>query len=290
MRALVVGAGGQLGRELVAELGDELAWSGTREEFDVTQPDAVAAALERVRPDVVFNAAAYNRVDRAEVEPGRAFEVNALAARSLALAARERGARLVHFSTDYVFDGRSDRPYREDDCPHPLGCYAISKLSGELLVAAAGEEHLIVRTSGVLAAGGSRQKGGSFVDRILAQAREGRALRVVSDQTFAPTVARDLARAAVALARAGTRGLVHVTNEGACTWHELASAALSLAGIEARVEAVTAADLGLAAPRPAFSVLDTGLYRSLGLVPLRPWREALAECLSGATAVPPASD
>jgi dTDP-4-dehydrorhamnose reductase len=281
----VVGAGGQLGRELVAQLGEELAWSGGRAELDVTNDNAVTTVIERVRPDVVFNAAAYNKVDGAEIEPGRALEVNALAPRGLALASREVGARLVHFSTDYVFDGRAGRPYREEDCPRPLGCYGISKLTGDHLVAAAGEEHLTVRTSGVFGAGGSRQKGGSFVDRILARAREGRPLRVVADQTFAPTAAHDLAAAAIALARASARGLVHVTNEGACTWHQLAEAALALAGVPASLEPISAEELGLPAPRPAFSVLDTSRYRDLGLVPLRPWREALAEHLRGARGV-----
>jgi dTDP-4-dehydrorhamnose reductase len=283
LRAVVVGAGGQLGRELARQLGDERAWSGGRTELDVTNQNAVVTVLERVRPDVVFNAAAYNRVDKAEVEPARALEVNALAARGLALAARETGARIVHFSTDYVFDGESDRPYREDDAPHPVSVYGISKLTGELMVELADPAHLIVRTSGVIGAGGSRQKGGSFVERILARAREGQPLRVVCDQTFAPTVATDLAAAAIALARAGARGLVHVTNEGVCTWHELAVCALERAGIAADVEKITSADLALPAQRPGYSVLDTRRSRELGLAPLRPWREALADLVGAGT-------
>jgi dTDP-4-dehydrorhamnose reductase len=283
LRAVVVGAGGQLGRELARQLGDEREWSGGRAELDVTNQNAVVTVLERVRPDVVFNAAAYNRVDNAEVEPARALEVNALAARGLALAARETGARIVHFSTDYVFDGESDRPYREDDAPHPVSVYGISKLTGELMVGLADPAHLIVRTSGVIGAGGSRQKGGSFVERILARAREGQPLRVVCDQTFAPTVATDLAAAAIALARAGARGLVHVTNEGVCTWHDLAVFALERAGIAADVERVTSADLALPARRPGYSVLDTRRSRELGLAPLRPWREALGDLVAAGT-------
>jgi len=281
LKALVVGASGQLGRELVARLGDELLWSGGRDELDITRSNAVVTVLERIRPDVVFNASAYNRVDKAEVEPGLAMEVNALAAHGLALAAREIGARIVHFSTDYVFDGTASRPYREDDAPNPVSCYGVSKLAGEHLVALADPRHLVVRTSGVFGTGGSQQKGGSFVSRIVAQAREGRSLRVVSDQRFAPTCAADLATAAIALARAGAHGLVHVTNEGACSWHELAVAALAAAGLDADVEPISAADLGLPARRPAFSVLDTSRYRGLGLPALRPWREALGEVVRG---------
>lgn len=280
MRAFVAGAAGQLGRDLVVALGSELAWSGGRAEMDVTDWEAVSSTVRRVQPDVIFNAAAYNKVDGAETETGRALEVNALAPGLLARAAREAGALFVHFSTDYVFDGQSTRPYREDDCPAPLGAYGVSKLAGEKLVLAASGEHLIVRTSGVFGRGGNRQKGGSFIERILEQARAGRPLRVVSDQTFSPTYAPDLAAAALALVRAGARGIVHAANAGSCSWHEFAVAGLAIAGVEAPVAAITAADLNLAARRPAYSVLDNGRYQSLGLPPLRPWRDALAASLS----------
>ena len=279
MRALVVGSAGQLGRELVSRLAGELAWAGDLDQIDVTDRAAVAALVERVSPDVVFNATAYNKVDEAESEPDRAMAVNALGPRWLATAAREAGALLVHFSTDYVFDGAAERPYREDDHPRPLGAYGVSKLSGEQLVAASGAEHLLIRTSGLLGRGGSEQKGGSFADRILARARGGQPLRVVADQTFAPTCAPDLAAASVALVRAGGRGIFHVANAGSCSWHGLAEAALALAGVDAPVEAIASAELALPARRPAYSVLDTARYHGLGLPPLRPWREALADCV-----------
>jgi len=280
LRALVAGSGGQLGRELVAALGGEVAWAGDRTALDVTDGAAVVAVVSAARPDVVLNAAAYNKVDRAEVEPELALEVNALAPRRLALAARECGAVFVHFSTDYVFDGTSTRPYREDDRTGPLGVYGASKLAGEHLARVVDGAHLIIRTSGVLGRGGSGQKGGSFAARILEKARRGEPLRVVDDQTFAPTCAADLAAAALILVRAGARGVVHVTNSGTCTWYELARAALAHAGIEAEVEAIRSVDLGLPARRPAYSVLDTGRSRDLGLPPLRPWQEALSDCVA----------
>ena len=227
MRAVVVGSDGQLGRELVVALGAQVAWAGDRAEVDVTDEGAVSALLARARPDVVFNATAWNRVDAAETEPAAAFAVNAFAPHFLARAARDAGALVVHYSTDYVFDGTAARPYREDDAPRPLGVYGASKLAGEHLVAAAGGEHLVVRTSGVFGRGGSEQKGGSFVERIVAQARAGQPLRVVADQVFAPTFAADLAAASIALVRAGARGLFHVTNAGSCSWHDLAVAALA---------------------------------------------------------------
>jgi dTDP-4-dehydrorhamnose reductase len=221
-------------------------------------------------------------VDAAETERDAAFAVNARGPAHLARAAREASALLVHYSTDYVFDGASSRPYREDDPPSPLSVYGASKLEGERLVAAAGGPHLVVRTSGVLGRGGSEQKGGSFVERIVAQARAGRPLRVVADQVFAPTSAVDLAAASVALVRAGARGLVHVTNAGSCSWHELARAAVAAAGLDAPVEPISLSDLRLPARRPAYSVLDTERARSLGLPPLRSWRDALPDCLGRA--------
>jgi dTDP-4-dehydrorhamnose reductase len=279
LRVLVAGAAGQLGRELVAELGPEVAWSGDRAALDVTREDDVRVLVDRVRPDVIVNAAAYNKVDGAESEAGLALEVNALGPLVLARAARERGALVVHFSSDYVFDGAAGRPYREDDLPRPLGAYGVSKLAGEHLVAATSKDHLIVRTSGVFGRGGSRQKGGSFVARILEQAQAVRPLRVVSDLTFSPTYAADLAQAVIELLRSGARGLVHLTNSGACSWHDLAVETLAAAGVSATVEPITAASLGLAAPRPRFSVLDVSRARGLGLAPLRPWPEALRESL-----------
>jgi len=280
VKALVLGSAGQLGRELALRLGDELAWAGSRAELDVTDERAVAALVARVRPDVVFNATAYNRVDGAESEPELAFAVNARAPGALALAARELGALLVHVSTDYVFDGASTRPYLEDDPAHPLSVYGASKLAGERHVLASGAEALVVRTSGVLARGGSAQKGGSFVDRILAQARAGKPLRVVADQVFAPTSAGDLAGALIALVRLGARGLCHVTNQGSCSWHELATAALAAADLTRPVEAIASGELGLRARRPAYSVLDTSRGRALGLPPLRSWKDALADIVA----------
>ena len=281
MRVAVTGAAGQLGRALVGLLGPRTAWAGGRDELDVTDPAAIARVLDRVHPDVVINAAAFNDVDGAEADPAPAMAVNAVAAGHLARACRERGAVLVHVSSDYVFDGAKREPYREDDCPRPLNAYGVSKLAGCHLVAAAGGPHLIVRTSGVFGPGGNRVKGGSFVERILARARDGQALRVVADQVFSPTYAPDLAAALVGLVDRGARGLMHVTNCGSCSWHELATAALEMAGVRATVEAIGSRELGAPARRPPYSVLSNERARAAGLSPLRPWRDALAEFLRG---------
>jgi dTDP-4-dehydrorhamnose reductase len=275
LNCVVVGAEGQLGQELVRLLGDRLVWSGGRESLDVRDASAVSALVASVRPDVVFNAAAYNKVDAAESERDLAFAVNAAGPANLASACAAFGALLVHVSTDYVFDGAATRPYREEDAPHPLGAYGASKLEGESRVQASGAACLVVRTSGVLGAGGSQGKGGSFVERILARARAGEPLRVVNDQVFAPTFALDLAGALVSLVSVGARGLVHVTNEGSCSWHELAVESVRLARLSTPVAAISTASLGLAAQRPAYSVLDGSRYRSLGLPPLPHWRQSL---------------
>jgi dTDP-4-dehydrorhamnose reductase len=276
LRALVVGADGQLGQALVRVLGDRVVWSGGRDKLDIRDEPDVARLVTSVAPDVVFNASAYNKVDAAETERDLAFAVNGSGPAHLALACESSGALLVHVSTDYVFDGTSSRPYLEDDPTGPVSAYGASKLEGESRVRASSCESLVVRTSGVLGAGGSRGKGGSFVERILDRARSGAPLRVVNDQVFAPTFATDLAAGLVALVDVGARGLVHVTNEGSCSWHELAVESVRLAGLSVVVEAISTESLGLAARRPAYSVLDGSRYRSFGLKPLPPWRDSLA--------------
>jgi dTDP-4-dehydrorhamnose reductase len=274
----VVGAHGQLGRALVAQLGPRVAWAGGRQELDVRDAASVARCLLAARPDVVLNASAWNAVDAAETHFDEALAVNASGPAHLARAARELGALLVHVSTDYVFDGQSSEPYVESARPAPLSLYGVSKLCGEQAVAAAGGEHLIVRTSAVFGRGGSKAKGGSFVERILARAREGQPLRVVSDQVFAPTYAPDLAAALLALVELQARGLVHVAGGGACSWHALALAALEQAGIHTPVLEIAAAELKQPARRPAYSVLRS--ERNLGLQPLRDWQDALREFLA----------
>jgi dTDP-4-dehydrorhamnose reductase len=278
-RVLVTGAGGQLGRALCARLGRRVVRAADRSDLDLRDSAALERAVRECEADVVMNAAAYNDVDGAERQPELAFAVNAQGPARLALACQETGATLVHVSTDYVFDGRQTRPYTEDDEPRPLGVYGASKLAGEQAVLGSRARSLVLRTSGVFGDGGSRVKGGSFVERILARARAGEPLRVVCDQVFSPTYAPDLAGALLALLERGARGLVHVTNSGACSWHGLAEAALRLAGREVPLTAIRAEQLGRPAVRPAYSVLSNERYRSFGLEPLRPWQDALAELL-----------
>jgi dTDP-4-dehydrorhamnose reductase len=280
VRVFLAGSEGQLGTALVRALGERVAWAGGREALDVRDGEAVRRAVQGARPDVVINATAYNKVDAAETDALEAVAVNTAGPRHLARAAREVGALIVHVSTDYVFDGTKRTPYEETDTPHPLSAYGVSKLAGELMVRASGAPFLLVRTSAVFGAGGSRGKGGSFVERMLARARAGEPLRVVDDQVLSPTYAPDLAAAMVALIQAGVRGLFHVTNDGACSWHGLAEAALQRAGLEVAVQPIKSKELGAPAARPLYSVLSNTRYRSLGLPPLRGWEAALAELLA----------
>lgn len=276
----MAGASGQLGRALVARLGERVVWAGGSRELDLRDAEAVARVVREASPDVVINAAAYNDVDGAESQIEVALGVNGGGPGHLARACRRIDALLVHVSTDYVFDGGQSRPYTEEDCPRPANVYGISKLAGELLAVSSGSACLLVRTSGLFGAGGSGVKGGSFVARVLARARAGEPLRVVGDQVFSPTYAPDLAGALVALVDRGARGLFHVTNVGSCSWHQLAVAALEIAGLRVAVEEISTAGLGAPARRPAYSVLANARYASVGLPPLRPWREALEEFLA----------
>jgi dTDP-4-dehydrorhamnose reductase len=288
VRVILVGAAGQLGRELVRVLPATTV-PLTRAELDLRDVGSVAARVAALAPEVVVNAAADNRVDAAEDDPSSAVAVNDVGVEALARACRDLGAFLVHFSTDYVFDGRATRPYTEDDVPDPnsdlLSNYARSKLAGELHARTLAPRHAVVRVAGLYAAGGSTSKGGSFVDRVVARARAGERLRVVDDQMTAPTWARDVAalmkRFIPRLASGeAPGGVYHVTNAGQCSWYEFACAALELAGVDTPVEPVKTKEYPARAPRPAYSVLASTRLAAAGEPPLRPWREALGAYLA----------
>ena len=241
----------------------------THQEVSISDAAAVASLISRRRPDVVFNCAAYNAVDRAEKERDLAFAVNGEGPKHLAVACRRAGASLVHFSTNFVFDGRHDQPYVEADHPEPISVYGSSKLAGERGVLEVGVHVVVVRTAAVY--GGPN----SFPMRILERARAGDELRVVSDQHVNPTFARDLAVAAVELAEQGIAGIVHAVAEGCSGWDDFARAVLAEAGVESEVWSVPTSGYPAAAPRPA-----NGCLASTRIAPLRAWREALHEALN----------
>jgi len=278
-RWVIAGCRGQLGQAfdaLLASRGCQPAASGDLPELDI----ADEASLERLfaglePPLVVLNAAAMTQVDRCEREPEAAMRANADAPERLAKLCAARGFGLVHVSTDYVFSGVAQRPYREDDAPAPASQYGRSKLAGEQRVLACLPSALVVRTSWVFG------RGRNFVAAILAQAAEKRRqgdrtpLRVVDDQRGRPTWAVDLAAGISTLVEAGARGLYHVANRGEATWWELARACLDEAGFgELAVDRIRTQDLSLPAPRPTYSVLDCSRAEALGVRP-RSWKDAL---------------
>src|SRR5690242_12071575 len=223
-KALVFGASGQLGVELVRTLqARQYAVTGFgRAQVDITDAAAVEKILAQSQADVVFNSAAYNQVDVAEREPQAALEVNGLAVRNLALGCRQIDAQLVHFSTDYVFDGRAGRPYTEEDPTHPLGAYAVSKLAGELYAQAYLEKVLIVRTSGVFGPAGIRTALGNFVELMLRLAQSPNPIRVVEDHVASPTFAPALASRTIDLVDRGKTGIFHIGGGSPPSWLEFA--------------------------------------------------------------------
>lgn len=245
----------------------------TRDQLSITDAGALDSAIAAARPRAVFNCAAYNAVDRAEMESERAFAVNADGPRHVAVACARHGAQLVHFSTNFVFDGTLDRPYVETDEPSPLGVYAASKLEGERRVLEVMPGALVLRTAAVF--GGRR--GDSFPEKILDRARKNQPLRVVGDQRVNPTCTRDLAAAAVELLEAGASGLLHAAAAGCCGWDEFARAILAEHALDVDVTTISSAELAAPAPRPA-----NGCMESVRMPALRPWREGLREWAAGA--------
>lgn len=280
MKVVILGAAGQLGRDLCPRLCGEVV-PLTRQQADVTQPEKLRATLTDLRPNAVVNCAAYNFVDKAETEPDAAFAVNAWGVRTLATACRDLDVSLVHISSDYVFglDEARNTPYHESDAPGPVSVYGLSKLAGEYLAQAICPKHLVIRTCGLYGAWGSGGKGANFVETMLRLAQQGKPLRVVADQVGTPSFTVDVATAIAALIGGNTRGLFHVVNAGSCSWHEFAQAVFQFSGVRADLSATTSREYGAPARRPAYSVLATDKYHSQGMPPLRPWREALSAYL-----------
>ncbi|MDQ6918363.1 MAG: dTDP-4-dehydrorhamnose reductase [Candidatus Dormibacteraeota bacterium] len=267
-RYFITGGSGQLARELSKRLPGSLARS--REELSIADLDLLRRELSRNQAEVVFNCAAYNAVDRAEQDPKAAAAVNAKGAANVAQACREVGARLIHFSTNYVFDGKADRPYTEADEPRPLSAYGRSKLEGELRVLDALPSALVIRSSGLFGHRGSAIKGGSLPDRLLARARAGDRLSVVSDQRLNPTFTGHLADASIRAAAAGSTGVLHLVAGGCCSYHEFAVELLRVAGVDAEVDSVATTRDGTAADRPL-----NGCLTSIRAEPLPTWQEGL---------------
>jgi dTDP-4-dehydrorhamnose reductase len=277
-RVLITGAAGQLGSELAVPLAEVGAvWPATHEELDIADDASVAAAFADFAPSLVVNCAAFHNVDVCEREEDRSFEVNARAVKRLAEACASAGAMLVHFSTNYVFDGTGVLPYSEDDLPQPRSVYAISKLAGEHATLAYSLRALVVRSSGLYGLRGSESKGGNFVTRMIARAQEQGELKMVADQRLTPTFTADLAGAVVEAIDAGATGVLHLTNAGECSWHEFTQAIMGLAGLDVPIEPVETEVGPGVTQRPRNGVLRSTRAEALGLSPLRSWLDALGD-------------
>ncbi len=280
----ILGATGQLGSDIVraaAAAGVEHVGL-SHVDLEVTDATQLDATMDRLRPAVVINCAAFHQVDRCEEDPAEAYRVNAMGALLVARAAKKVDARCVFVSTDYVFDGRRnpDTMYGEDDATAPLNVYGASKVAGEQLVAQTADNHLIVRVSSLFGVAGARGKGGNFIETILKKAREGGPLKVVNDQWMTPTYTGDAGAAIIRLAIREATGVIHVTNPESCTWHAFASEAVAAVGLGIPVEAVSAATFPSNVRRPRNSAMATSRLRGLLGSSLPPWREALRTYLA----------
>ncbi|MGG4000406.1 dTDP-4-dehydrorhamnose reductase [Anoxybacillus kestanbolensis] len=272
MKVVVTGAKGQLGTDVVhllADRGYEVYGYG-REELDITNFDQVKQVITEIRPDVVIHAAAYTKVDLAESEPDQAFLINAYGTRNVAVVSEAVGAKLVHISTDYVFDGMATTPYNEFAPTNPLSIYGKSKLAGEQFVRDLHSKFFIVRTSWVYG-----KHGNNFVKTMLKLAQERNELMVVHDQVGCPTYTVDLANCILELIQTEKYGVYHVSNSGHCSWYEFAKAIFEEAGIKVKVNPCTTKDFPRPAPRPAYSVFEHMALRLNRFKEMPHWRESL---------------
>jgi dTDP-4-dehydrorhamnose reductase len=284
-RALVTGGGGQLASDLEEQLAARGATALVRgrDQLDITDEAAVERAFEEASPQVVFNCAAFHNLDVCEQEVDRSFEVNARAVKRLGERCREGGAKLVHLSTNYVFDGRAAEPYVEDDTPNPRSIYAISKLAGEYCALSYAPDALVVRGAGLYGLHGSASKGGNFVTRMLGRAREeGAQLKMVSDQRLSPTFTADLAAALIEAVEKDAAGVLHLTAGDECSWFEFTQAIMQIAGVEVPIEPVQTTVPPGGVDRPLNGVLARPAADAAGLTPLRHWREALQDYMERA--------
>jgi len=280
-KVVIFGGGGQLGVELCREFRRR-GWTVQpfdRQALDVTDAHGVEQALAKADPQVVINSAAYNQVDIAEREPLAAFQANALAVRNIAMACRQVDAKLVHYSTDYVFDGTKGSPYVETDHPHPLGAYAVSKLGGELYAQAYLDDPLVIRVSGVFGPGGMFTPRGNFVELMLRLAKSNNPIRVVEDHVASPAYAPAIASRTADLVEKNITGLFHMGGGQAISWYDYAKLIFELAGVSPALQATNEREYRTAARRPKYSALSNAKLEAAGITPMPPFRQAVADYL-----------
>jgi dTDP-4-dehydrorhamnose reductase len=274
-KILIIGADGMLGGELCKTLpGENVCIGSTIDELDISNYDRTIETIKKVKPQVVINVAGFTMVDLCEQGKEKAFAVNAWGARNIALGCRELGAKCVYLSTDYVFDGKKSTPYVEDDSPHPISVYGLSKFQGEKYVEEILDNHLIIRSSWMFA-----KEGANFVNTILNLSREKKELTMVNDQKGSPTYTKDLSQSIALLIEKDLKGIFHIANSGGCTWFEFAQKILGLIGSSMKLIPISSSESGRAAQRPHNSVLNCDKFmEKTGLI-MTHWEDALARCL-----------
>lgn len=279
MKVAVVGANGQLGRDVASTFsrsGHEV-FGLTHEQIEIANLDSVVRVLGTIRPELVVNTGAMHHVEKCEAQPELAYAVNALGARNLATAARDLGSVLMHVSTDYVFDGTKDSPYEETDNPQPLSVYGNTKLSGEHYICATIEKHFVLRTSAIYGVNPCRAKGMNFIELMIKLARERGEVHVVDDEIVTPTSTAELAKQMLLLSGSDSFGLYHATAEGSCSWFEFAQVIFAATNTKVKLTPAAAGEFPAKVPRPKYSVLENQALKHHGLNIFRQWEDGLSQ-------------
>lgn len=278
MKILITGAKGMMGSDLMKVLSQKKEYNligATRNDFDITDYSQTLQFLKDKRPDIVIHAAAYTKVDDCESHPETAYKVNEAGTKNVASGCKDINAKLICISTDYIFNGRKNIPYLENDIPEPLSVYGDSKLKGEQAVQDNLNDFIIVRTSWLFG-----RNGNNFISAILKQAEKTKTIKVVNDQTGSPTYTIDLSHAIEKLISCNAKGTFNITNSGECSWYQFAKKILELAGIKGvDVVPITSEELKRLARRPAYSILDCSKFKSVTNYNMRHWEEALKDYL-----------
>ncbi|HJX32050.1 MAG TPA: dTDP-4-dehydrorhamnose reductase [Thermodesulfobacteriota bacterium] len=274
-KVLIIGADGMLGGELFRTLTEKDECIGsTIQELDISDYDRTIETIKKLEPQVVINVAAFTMVDLCEQEKEKAFAANVEGAKNVAIGCRETGAKCIYLSTDYVFDGKKNTPYGEDDPPNPISVYGLSKFQGEKYIEEILDDYLIIRSSWLFA-----KEGTNFINMIIKLSREKNELTMVNDQKGSPTYTKDLSQAISLLVEKDLKGIFHITNSGCCTWFEFAQKILDLIGSSMELIPISSSHCGRAAQRPCNSVLNCEKFiEKTGMI-MPHWEDALACCI-----------
>ncbi len=280
LKVVVVGANGQLGSDISAYFSSRCELSGlTHEQIEITNLDNVRNVLSALTPDVVINTAAYHNVPKCEEDPLRSFEINGLGALNLARLSEELSFKLVHYSTDYVFDGAKGKPYLEDDCPNPLNVYALTKLDGEKLIQNYSERYFILRVAGIYGLTPCRAKGGNFIDTMVKASAARPLVKVVNDEVLTPTSTQEIARNTWELIQTDAYNLYHMTAQEAVSWYDFARVIFDELDLKTPLESCSASEFPSPVKRPLYSALENGNLKKQNLDLMSHWRTALSEYL-----------